>query len=663
MNETAPQTNQKAELDTKPGTKLENTASPAQPGSEADSVLVFSVGPVELCVYMQSIQSVQDMQTLSSIPTSAPYILGGFWQHEKYVPVVNTRYKFALPEPEDATSNSLITTYVGEELFAFRVDKIIGVTAANQYQWQKLPRLGTGIFKHALTSLTEKNDRIKLEVDLENLKDAPYLNVNSLLPFLSKATNTSNQSSIDNKKVLSNTASTTKNKTTANKNEQPTTVSNTNSTTPKIQTGNHNSDTKENIQANHIPEKNNKTTTNISATADNVPTETPPKPSTTTKDATTETSNITKQHSTTATNYSSQTTADATITKKRLEKSAPTNNNSAPSATATQPETHTQAITPIKTHDPISNIKTNHPGNNFSSNKHEPTQDKIVTQTATAEMTNVNEDNITPDNTNSAPLLFLIATIICGIAAYYLWPSSNLTTIKSSTVKTLALTKTKEKLSTPEKTIKPTALTPTNETTTEPANTTSSNTDDTLTVTQAADIETLESDITKPARLLTESTEPTESTTETIMPERIVIDLADHEIIIERHSTINTKNPASAPKIMSENTKKENTQTATQSTTPTTIKAESPQTSALTPGAPASSEKLATYQQNYNLPENILFQHVVVKGDTLWHIAKTYLGDPYKYPQLANLSGINNPDLIYPGDVVKMRKKQPVTDW
>lgn len=46
--------------------------------------------------------------------------------------------------------------------------------------------------------------------------------------------------------------------------------------------------------------------------------------------------------------------------------------------------------------------------------------------------------------------------------------------------------------------------------------------------------------------------------------------------------------------------------------------------------------------------------HIVVKGDTLWHIAKRYIHNPYRYPELARLSNIKNPDLIYPGDRVKI---------
>ncbi|MDH5570741.1 MAG: chemotaxis protein CheW [Gammaproteobacteria bacterium] len=46
--------------------------------------------------------------------------------------------------------------------------------------------------------------------------------------------------------------------------------------------------------------------------------------------------------------------------------------------------------------------------------------------------------------------------------------------------------------------------------------------------------------------------------------------------------------------------------------------------------------------------------HVVKKGDTLWHIALKYIKNPYRYPELARLSKIKNPDRIYPGDRVKI---------
>ncbi len=46
--------------------------------------------------------------------------------------------------------------------------------------------------------------------------------------------------------------------------------------------------------------------------------------------------------------------------------------------------------------------------------------------------------------------------------------------------------------------------------------------------------------------------------------------------------------------------------------------------------------------------------HTVIKGDTLWHIAQRYIHNPYRYPELARLNKIHNPDLIYPGDQVRI---------
>jgi len=49
--------------------------------------------------------------------------------------------------------------------------------------------------------------------------------------------------------------------------------------------------------------------------------------------------------------------------------------------------------------------------------------------------------------------------------------------------------------------------------------------------------------------------------------------------------------------------------------------------------------------------------HIVMKNDTLWEIAKRYLDDPFRYPELAERSRISNPDRIYPGDVVRIINK------
>jgi len=48
--------------------------------------------------------------------------------------------------------------------------------------------------------------------------------------------------------------------------------------------------------------------------------------------------------------------------------------------------------------------------------------------------------------------------------------------------------------------------------------------------------------------------------------------------------------------------------------------------------------------------------HIVVKGDTLWDISKTYLHNPFLWPKLWQWNDyIMNPHFIYPGDKIRLR--------
>ena len=49
----------------------------------------------------------------------------------------------------------------------------------------------------------------------------------------------------------------------------------------------------------------------------------------------------------------------------------------------------------------------------------------------------------------------------------------------------------------------------------------------------------------------------------------------------------------------------------------------------------------------------------IEKGDTLWSIAEKFLDDPKRYPEIAELNNIKNPDLIYTGNKLFIPNKDP----
>lgn len=51
-------------------------------------------------------------------------------------------------------------------------------------------------------------------------------------------------------------------------------------------------------------------------------------------------------------------------------------------------------------------------------------------------------------------------------------------------------------------------------------------------------------------------------------------------------------------------------------------------------------------------PEPAARTYTVASGDTLWAIAEQFYGDGNKYQVIADASGISNPDLIQPGQVL-----------
>jgi hypothetical protein len=80
-------------------------------------------------------------------------------------------------------------------------------------------------------------------------------------------------------------------------------------------------------------------------------------------------------------------------------------------------------------------------------------------------------------------------------------------------------------------------------------------------------------------------------------------------------------------------------------------------TTGLLPGSSTAQESQRTIATGSNIPltADAPDQYVVKTGDTLWDISKVFLRDPWYWPEIWYVNPqVQNPHLIYPGDVLKL---------
>ncbi|WP_433682656.1 LysM peptidoglycan-binding domain-containing protein [Nocardia sp. CA-119907] len=70
------------------------------------------------------------------------------------------------------------------------------------------------------------------------------------------------------------------------------------------------------------------------------------------------------------------------------------------------------------------------------------------------------------------------------------------------------------------------------------------------------------------------------------------------------------------------------------------------------PAAEPVAEEVAAPAEEVPPPPPAAQTYTVEPGDTLWAIAERFYGDGNRYQEIANASGIDNPDLINPGQVL-----------
>jgi hypothetical protein len=71
---------------------------------------------------------------------------------------------------------------------------------------------------------------------------------------------------------------------------------------------------------------------------------------------------------------------------------------------------------------------------------------------------------------------------------------------------------------------------------------------------------------------------------------------------------------------------------------------------------------LFTWAQDPVLRDGHPDEYTVQKGDTLWDISNTFLSTPWLWPEIWHVNPqIENPHLIFPGDLIKLIAPDPGT--
>ncbi len=134
---------------------------------EHQPLLLFRVGPVDICAPVTEVDSIVVPQELTQIPHQAPSILGVFHYRNQTVSVISMHMKFGLPQPEEGGQGRIIMATTRRGLTGFLVDEIYEVTSDYEYDWRAPPRYVNG---NVFDSTLLWEDKLILNTDFDRLQ-------------------------------------------------------------------------------------------------------------------------------------------------------------------------------------------------------------------------------------------------------------------------------------------------------------------------------------------------------------------------------------------------------------------------------------------------------------------------------------------------------------
>ena len=89
---------------------------------DSEKLLIFRLDNTSFAIHLNDVERIIRIVEISALPESAKYIMGVIDYHGEFIPVVDTRYIFKLPQRDFEIQDKLIVTNLSGKRIAFWVD-------------------------------------------------------------------------------------------------------------------------------------------------------------------------------------------------------------------------------------------------------------------------------------------------------------------------------------------------------------------------------------------------------------------------------------------------------------------------------------------------------------------------------------------------------------
>jgi purine-binding chemotaxis protein CheW len=158
---------------TAPSTAPQTTASGAHTDPRAGKYLVFQICGEAFGVGVLKVREIMQVQEITSVPQTPPFVKGVINLRGKVVPVVDLRLKFGLPEAEHTARTCIIVVHTqsagGGPLMGVIVDGVEEVLTLSAADIEDTPDFGSGVARPYLLGMAKNKGEVKILLDIDQV--------------------------------------------------------------------------------------------------------------------------------------------------------------------------------------------------------------------------------------------------------------------------------------------------------------------------------------------------------------------------------------------------------------------------------------------------------------------------------------------------------------